>query len=98
MDSINGCSGVGAVRAQPPQGTGRCRGDGGAGAVQDDTVVTIGQVLGIEPAVKFRNPATDSKVALGLRVLDGCCLLCRDCAAVAHQYNAVKVHSPPVLP
>ncbi|KAF0917410.1 hypothetical protein E2562_017859 [Oryza meyeriana var. granulata] len=53
-------------------------------------MVTVGQVLGIEPAIKFRNPATDSKVALALRVLQGYCLLCRDCAAVAYRYNAVR--------
>ncbi|KAF0930477.1 hypothetical protein E2562_032903 [Oryza meyeriana var. granulata] len=58
---------------------------------QDDAVVTVGQVLGIEPAVKLRNPATDSEVALALRVLEGCCLLCQDCAAASHRYNAVKV-------
>uniref|UniRef100_A0A0E0M9V0 Uncharacterized protein n=1 Tax=Oryza punctata TaxID=4537 RepID=A0A0E0M9V0_ORYPU len=56
----------------------------------DDAVVTVGQVLGISPAVKLRNPATDSEVALALRVLEGCCLLCRDCAAAAHRYDAVK--------
>ncbi|KAF0922078.1 hypothetical protein E2562_024651 [Oryza meyeriana var. granulata] len=49
-----------------------------------------GQVLGIEPAVKFRNPATDSDVSLTLRVLESCCLLCRDCAVAAHRHNAVK--------
>uniref|UniRef100_J3N466 Uncharacterized protein n=1 Tax=Oryza brachyantha TaxID=4533 RepID=J3N466_ORYBR len=59
--------------------------------VQDDGVVTVGQVLGLAPAVKLTNPATDSEVALALRVLEGCCLLCRDCAAAAHRYDAVKV-------
>ncbi|EAZ16709.1 hypothetical protein OsJ_32185 [Oryza sativa Japonica Group] len=58
---------------------------------QGDAVVTVGQVLGISPAVKLSNPATDSEVALALRVLEGCCLLCRDCAAAAHRYDAVKV-------
>lgn len=57
---------------------------------KDDSVVTVGHVLGIEP-VKLKNPATDSEVVLALRVLEGCCLLCRDCAAAAHRYNAVKV-------
>ncbi|XP_062205750.1 uncharacterized protein LOC133907698 [Phragmites australis] len=55
-----------------------------------DAVVTVGQVLGIEPA-RLRNPATDSEIVLALRVLEGCCLLCPDCAATAHRYNAVKV-------
>uniref|UniRef100_A0A0E0F008 Uncharacterized protein n=1 Tax=Oryza meridionalis TaxID=40149 RepID=A0A0E0F008_9ORYZ len=58
---------------------------------QDDAVVTVGQVLGISPAVKLSNPATDSEVALALRVLEGCCLLCRNCAAAAHRYDAVKL-------
>lgn len=56
----------------------------------EDAVVTVGQVLGIEP-VRLRNPATDSELALALRVLEGCCLLCSDCTAAAHRYNAVKV-------
>lgn len=30
--SMHGCSGAGAVRAQPPEGAGRRGGDGGAGA------------------------------------------------------------------
>lgn len=57
-----------------------------------DAVVTVAQVLGMEPAAaRIRNPATDSEVALALRVLQGCCLLCPACAAAAHRYNAVKV-------
>lgn len=57
-----------------------------------DVVVTVAQVLGIEPApARLRNPATDSEVMLALRVLQGCCLLCPGCAAAAHRYNAVKV-------
>ncbi|TVU31977.1 hypothetical protein EJB05_23693, partial [Eragrostis curvula] len=56
----------------------------------DSAVVTVGQVLGIEPA-RLRNPATDSEVVLALRVLEECCLLCSDCAAAAHRHNAVKV-------
>ncbi|RCV44150.1 hypothetical protein SETIT_9G351100v2 [Setaria italica] len=57
-----------------------------------DAVVTVAQVLGMEPAAaRLRNPATDSEVVLALRVLQGCCLLCPGCAAAAHRYNAVKV-------
>jgi hypothetical protein len=56
----------------------------------DNAVVTVGQVLGIEPA-RLRNPATDSEVVLALRVLEGCCLLCSDSAAAAHRHDAVKV-------
>ncbi|KAG2539857.1 uncharacterized protein LOC120690815 isoform X2 [Panicum virgatum] len=57
-----------------------------------DAVVTVAQVLGMEPAAaRLRNPATDSEVVLALRVLQGCCLLCQPCAAAAHRYNAVKV-------
>ncbi|KAG2539858.1 hypothetical protein PVAP13_9NG500700 [Panicum virgatum] len=56
-----------------------------------DAVVTVAQVLGMEPAAaRLRNPATDSEVVLALRVLQGCCLLCQPCAAAAHRYNAVK--------
>ncbi|KAL6905205.1 hypothetical protein ACP4OV_002806 [Aristida adscensionis] len=64
---------------------------GGGGAV-----VTVGQVLGIEPA-KLRNPATDSEVVLALRVLEGCCLLCPDCAAAAHRHDAVKYDREVIL-
>ncbi|CAD6204202.1 unnamed protein product [Miscanthus lutarioriparius] len=57
-----------------------------------DAVLTVAQVLGMEPAAgRLRNPATDSEVVLALRVLEGCCLLCPACAAAAHCYNAVKV-------
>ncbi|CAD6211683.1 unnamed protein product [Miscanthus lutarioriparius] len=57
-----------------------------------DAVLTVAQVLGMEPAAaRLRNPATDSEVVLALRVLEGCCLLCPACAAAAHRYNAVKV-------
>ena len=57
-----------------------------------DAVVTVAQVLGMEPAAaRLRNPATDSEVVLALRVLQGCCLLCPACAAAAHRYDAVKV-------
>ncbi|CAN6284195.1 unnamed protein product [Urochloa humidicola] len=57
-----------------------------------DAVVTVAQVLGMEPAVvKIRSPATDSEAVLALRVLQGCCLLCSGCVAAAHRYDAVKV-------
>jgi len=59
-----------------------------------DAVLTVAQVLGMEPAAgRLRNPATDSEVVLALRVLEGCCLLCPACAAAAHRYNAVKVRT-----
>ncbi|KAF0930762.1 hypothetical protein E2562_035016 [Oryza meyeriana var. granulata] len=45
-----------------------------------------------------RSSSSSQKVALPLRVLEGCCLLCRDCAAAVHWYNAVKMHSLPLLP
>ncbi|CAN6324799.1 unnamed protein product [Urochloa humidicola] len=57
-----------------------------------DAVVTVAQVLGMEPAAaRIRSPATDSEAVLALRVLQGCCLLCPGCAAAAHRYDAVKV-------
>ncbi|RLN18972.1 uncharacterized protein C2845_PM02G22040 [Panicum miliaceum] len=57
-----------------------------------DAVVTVAQVLGMEPAAaRLRSPATDSEVVLALRVLQGCCLLCPACAAAAHRYDASRV-------
>ncbi|KAF0928460.1 hypothetical protein E2562_004107 [Oryza meyeriana var. granulata] len=37
--------------------------------------------------------SSSQKVALALRVLEGCFLLYRDCATAAHRYNAVKKHA-----
>ncbi|CAL4940227.1 unnamed protein product [Urochloa decumbens] len=57
-----------------------------------EAVVTVAQVLGMEPAAaRIRSPATDSEAVLALRVLQGCCLLCPGCAAAAHRYDAIKV-------
>lgn len=50
----------------------------------------LDHIFGVEP-MKISSPATDSEVALALRVLEGCCLLHRGSAALAHQHKAVKV-------
>ncbi|KAK8964381.1 hypothetical protein KSP40_PGU002229 [Platanthera guangdongensis] len=58
--------------------------------LKDDPIVKLDHIFGIEP-IKISSPATDSEVALALRVLEGCCLLDRGSAALAHQHQAVKV-------
>jgi hypothetical protein len=45
--------------------------------------------LDVEP-IKLKRPTTNSEVALALRVLEGCCLLCKDCADSAYRYDAIK--------
>ncbi|XP_078154412.1 uncharacterized protein LOC144549521 [Carex rostrata] len=46
--------------------------------------------LGAEP-IKLKRPTANSEITLALRVLEGCCLLCKDSADSAYRYNAVKV-------
>ncbi|PKU81598.1 uncharacterized protein LOC110092721 [Dendrobium catenatum] len=58
--------------------------------LKNDPIVKLDQIFGVEP-MKISSPATDSEVALALRVLEGCCLLHRGSAALAHQHKAVKV-------
>lgn len=55
-----------------------------------DPIVKLDQIFGVEP-MKINSPATDSEIALALRVLEGCCLLHRESITLAHQYKAVKV-------
>ncbi|KAJ4803526.1 hypothetical protein LUZ62_016092 [Rhynchospora pubera] len=57
--------------------------------MKDDSDVSEPE-LGGEP-IKLKRPATNSEVALALRVLEGCCLLCKDCADTAYRYDAIKV-------
>ncbi|KAG0490287.1 hypothetical protein HPP92_007150 [Vanilla planifolia] len=57
--------------------------------LKDDPVVKLEHIFGVEP-MKISSPATDSEVALALRVLEGCCLLHRGSAALAYQHKAVK--------
>lgn len=45
--------------------------------------------LGAEP-IKLKRPTANSEITLALRVLEGCCLLCKDSADSAYRYNAVK--------
>jgi hypothetical protein len=45
--------------------------------------------LGVEPVI-LKRPTINSEVTLALRVLEGCCLLCKDCADSAYRYDAIK--------
>ncbi|XP_038970690.1 uncharacterized protein LOC103695511 [Phoenix dactylifera] len=57
---------------------------------KDSPVVTLDHIFGVEP-VKIIGPATDSEVALALRVLEGCCLLHSGSASLAYKHKAIKV-------
>ncbi|ONK56308.1 uncharacterized protein A4U43_C10F6500 [Asparagus officinalis] len=58
--------------------------------LKDDPIVKLDRIFGVEP-MKINSPATDSEVALALRVLEGCCLLHRESIDLAHKYKAIKV-------
>ncbi|XP_072993035.1 uncharacterized protein [Typha latifolia] len=57
---------------------------------KNNPVVTLDHIFGVEP-MKITSPATDSEVALALRVLEGCCLLYSRSAALAYKFKAIKV-------
>lgn len=57
--------------------------------LKGDPIVKLDRIFGMEP-MKINSPATDSEIALALRVLEGCCLLHRESIDLAHQYKAVE--------
>lgn len=57
---------------------------------KDNPVVILDNIFGVEP-MKIVSPATDSEVAIALRVLEGCCLLHSSSAALAHKHKAIEV-------
>ncbi|XP_019450882.1 PREDICTED: uncharacterized protein LOC109353148 isoform X3 [Lupinus angustifolius] len=57
---------------------------------ENKVVGDLNHIFGVEP-IKLTSPATDAEVALALRVLEGCCLLNPNSAALAHQHKAIKV-------
>ncbi|WOL13115.1 hypothetical protein Cni_G21884 [Canna indica] len=57
---------------------------------KDNPVVILDNIFGVEP-MKIVSPATDSEVAIALRVLEGCCLLHSGSAVLAHKYKAIEV-------
>ncbi|MQM08451.1 hypothetical protein Taro_041307 [Colocasia esculenta] len=56
---------------------------------KDKFMLNLDHIFGVEP-LKINSPATDSEVALALRVLEGCCLLHRESRDLAHQHKAIK--------
>ncbi|KAK9082466.1 hypothetical protein Syun_031390 [Stephania yunnanensis] len=56
----------------------------------DESVPNLDHLFSVEP-VKITSPSTDTEVALALRLLEGCCLLHRESAALAFKCNAVQV-------
>lgn len=57
---------------------------------KSDPVSNLDHIFSVEP-MRITSPATDSEVALALRVLEGCCLLDKESNALAHQNKAIKV-------
>ncbi|XP_074565372.1 uncharacterized protein LOC141821893 [Curcuma longa] len=57
---------------------------------KDNPVVILDHIFGVEP-MKIVSPATDSEIAIALRVLEGCCLLHSSSAALAHKHKAIEV-------
>ncbi|XP_039142328.1 uncharacterized protein LOC120279462 isoform X2 [Dioscorea cayenensis subsp. rotundata] len=58
--------------------------------LKDEPVMRVDHIFGVEP-MKITSPATDSEVALALRVLEGCCLLHKESTVLAHEHDAIKV-------
>ncbi|EPS62674.1 impaired sucrose induction 1-like protein [Genlisea aurea] len=58
--------------------------------VEDQTVSNMDHIFGVEP-VNLTSPATDSEVAVALRVIEGCCLLHRESTILSHQHKAIQV-------
>ncbi|KAK9103935.1 hypothetical protein Sjap_021189 [Stephania japonica] len=56
----------------------------------DETVPNLEHLFSVEP-VKITSPSTHTELALALRLLQGCCLLHRDSAALAFKCNALQV-------
>ncbi|KAL9690124.1 hypothetical protein QQ045_010519 [Rhodiola kirilowii] len=57
---------------------------------EEETDINLDHILTVDP-VKITSPSTDAEVALALRVLEGCCLLHKESAVLAHKYKAIQV-------
>ncbi|CAN1238461.1 hypothetical protein LINGRAPRIM_LOCUS2115 [Linum grandiflorum] len=57
-----------------------------------NVVESLDHILGVE-IVRITSLSTDTKVALALRVLEGCCLLHRESTLLAHQHKAILLGS-----
>ncbi|CAN6480678.1 unnamed protein product [Victoria cruziana] len=53
-------------------------------------VPDLDHIYSVEP-LQITSPATNGEVALALRVLEGCCILHKDCRNLAHKYGGMKV-------
>lgn len=56
----------------------------------DERVTNLDHIFSVDP-MKIESPSTDAEIALALRVLEGCCLLHRESAILAHKHKAIKV-------
>ncbi|KAJ4726706.1 putative Impaired sucrose induction protein [Melia azedarach] len=56
----------------------------------DERVTSLDHIFSVDP-MKITTPSTDAEVALGLRVLEGCCLLHRESTVLAHKHKAIQV-------
>ncbi|CAN8273629.1 unnamed protein product [Cochlearia groenlandica] len=59
-------------------------------AEDDRVMMSLDHIFSVEP-MKITSPSTDDEVAVGLRVLEGCCLLHPQSTVLAHKYGAVRV-------
>ncbi|CAA6666878.1 unnamed protein product [Spirodela intermedia] len=57
---------------------------------KDQPKLKLDHIFGVEP-LKINSPATDSEMALALRVLEGCCLIHRQSRDLAQHHNGIKV-------
>ncbi|KDO59652.1 hypothetical protein CISIN_1g022328mg [Citrus sinensis] len=56
----------------------------------DERVTSLDHIFTVDP-MRVTSPSTDAEVALALRVLEGCCLLHRESAILAHKHKAIKI-------
>ena len=54
--------------------------------------VNLDQIFGVEP-LKTISPVTEMEMALALRVLEGCCLINRQCRDFAQNHDGIKVEN-----
>ncbi|KAL9432770.1 hypothetical protein AB3S75_027733 [Citrus x aurantiifolia] len=56
----------------------------------DERVTSLDHIFTVDP-MRITSPSTDAEAALALRVLEGCCLLHRESAILAHKHKAIKI-------
>lgn len=59
---------------------------------KDQPKLKLDHIFGVE-TLKINSPATDSEMALALRVLEGCCLIHGQSRDLAQHHNGIKVEN-----